>query len=110
LASQGEIVRLQTGLAGVPVSRYPRTKTRTLLIAAAENGRTDVVEWLLANGVDVNETNAYGESALHYAARSGHHDIVDLLIKHGGSMSAVDRNGRSALDWSSAERSNPSQR
>ena len=49
-----------------------------LLFVAAEHGHVDVVEWLIAKGVDVNEKTNQGSTALHAAARGEHSSICKV--------------------------------
>jgi tetratricopeptide (TPR) repeat protein len=47
---------------------------------AAYHGRQDVMEQLLARGVEKNRLEQNGRSALHLAADRGHNDMVTLLL------------------------------
>jgi ankyrin repeat protein len=50
-------------------------------------------------GMDVNQANSMGITALHGAANRGSDDIVRFLVAHGADLTARDNEGRSALDW-----------
>jgi len=50
---------------------------------AAYSGRRDVVEWLLAKGLDVYAHDAYGWSVLYAAASTGEEDLIKLLNEKG---------------------------
>jgi len=54
---------------------------------AAEHGLLAKVYQLIRAGVDVNERDAQGLSALHLAARHGHRDIVQALLNAGALAS-----------------------
>lgn len=41
--------------------------------------------WSLSRNCDINQQDAYGRSALHYATEQGHTYIVHMLIKSGKS-------------------------
>ena len=43
-----------------------------------------VVEFLLAEGANVNANDKWGQTPLHQAARPDPKDVADLLKKHGG--------------------------
>ena len=64
----------------------------TALHAAAEQGYTDIVNELIAAGVNVSVTASFDENErvvpLHQAAQEGHADIVRLLVKAGASVNA----------------------
>lgn len=50
-------------------------------------------------GMDVNQTNSMGLTALHGAANRGSNDIIQYLVDHGAKLDALDNENRSALDW-----------
>lgn len=56
---------------------------------ACQYGRLEVVEFLLAHGVDPAEAGVDG-TMLHNAALGGHADIVRLLIAHHASVDLRD--------------------
>ena len=49
------------------------------LIAAAANGKTNQVKYLIKGGADVNAKNKDGYTPLHGAARNGHLETVKYL-------------------------------
>jgi cytohesin len=72
---------------------------QTPLSEAARIGKSDVVEFLLAHGADVNITGMFG-SPLHAAmmareANAAH--IAALLLAHGANVNAVDNKGDTCL-------------
>ena len=54
----------------------------TSLHRAAWNAHKDVVELLMANGVEVNAKNEHGHRPLDAANTTNHPKTVDLLRKH----------------------------
>jgi len=50
-------------------------------------------------GMDVNQTNSMGVTALQGAANRGSEDIIRYLVEQGASLTAQDNEHRSALDW-----------
>ncbi len=76
---------------------------------ACEFGRTDVVDFLLRRGMEVDaRLNQHGgETGLHWAAYGGHVDIVRLLLEHGAPVDVKDkRHDGTPLDWGLHEWSN----
>lgn len=84
-------------------------KTRSALVMAAREGRTDVVAYLLDRGADVDEVpdndDIYDNerqlglgNALCTAARAGKAEVVKLLLERSANRQAKDTLGRSALD------------
>ena len=60
------------------------------LFAAARNGHTEVVEYLLVHGAHVDAKGVFGATGLHWAAINGHRKTVELLIAHGASIMLRD--------------------
>ncbi|HMA11310.1 MAG TPA: ankyrin repeat domain-containing protein [Steroidobacteraceae bacterium] len=50
-------------------------------------------------GMDVNQANSMGVTALHGAANRGSDDIIRFLVEQGADLTAQDNEHRSALDW-----------
>lgn len=50
-------------------------------------------------GMDVNQKNSMGITALHGAANRGSDDIIRFLVEQGADLEARDNHDRSALDW-----------
>jgi ankyrin repeat protein len=50
-------------------------------------------------GLDVNQANSMGITALHGAANRGSEDIIRFLAEKGANLAAQDNEKRSALDW-----------
>ena len=56
---------------------------RNLLYFAARNGYYDITKYLIGKGIEINETQCDGSTALHGAAYYGQELIGQLLIEHG---------------------------
>ncbi|XP_041467272.1 putative ankyrin repeat protein RF_0381 [Lytechinus variegatus] len=69
----------------------------TALHRAAKNGHTDVIEYLICKGAEVNKEDNYGFTALHRAANNGHIDVIKYLISEGAEFNKVDNDGLTAL-------------
>jgi uncharacterized protein len=50
-------------------------------------------------GMDVNQANSMGITALHGAANRGSDDIIGFLVEKGADLTAQDKERRTALDW-----------
>jgi ankyrin repeat protein len=50
-------------------------------------------------GMDVNQANSMGVTALHGAANRGSDDIIRYLVENGADLTAQDNEHRTALDW-----------
>jgi len=69
------------------------------LIAAAKDGRTEVVKALIDKGVNVNYISQHGETALTSAAREGRAEVVKALIESGANVDHASLNRSTALTW-----------
>lgn len=58
----------------------------TALSIAAETGNLQMVNLLIANGVDVNQIGKYGKTAVILAAEKGYLDIVRMLHQAGADI------------------------
>jgi hypothetical protein len=68
---------------------------------ACEFGRTEVVEFLLQNGVDAGaKLRHHGQTGLHWAAFGAHADTVRVLLRRNPPINALDGQFRgTALGW-----------
>jgi ankyrin repeat protein len=91
LASMRELVR-----RGASVNAISKLGVTPLMETAQHS--VSVVEFLVANGANVNTKDAHSETALMMAARAGRGDIVRALIRAGADVNAKANDGRTALD------------
>jgi ankyrin repeat protein len=81
---QGSASRVEALLRKRPEAlTEARDSVRGPLQAAAAVGSRDIVELLLARGVDPAGIDGWGQSALHVAALHGHVDLVRRLLERG---------------------------
>ena len=71
---------------------------RNLLYLAARNGYFDITEYLLQKGINIDEVQKSGSTALHGAAFYGQEEIVKLLIEHGINTKIKNNSGSTAAD------------
>ena len=75
----------------------------TPLMAAARNGRVEIVRRLLAAGADANQSNPNGTTPLMYAKThcfaSGDDTVMSLLLEAGADINARDKRGWTVLDY-----------
>jgi ankyrin repeat protein len=69
------------------------------MIAAAGQGRADLVLRLLALGVSVDARSEVGSTPLLEAAAGGQVEMVSLLLAHGADAGLTDNLGRGAADY-----------
>ena len=60
------------------------------LMRAAQEGHRDVVQYLLNQGVNVDQRNLHKMTALLLAAQRGHTALCELLLQHGANYHATN--------------------
>eukprot|EP01104_Vermistella_antarctica_P012899 TRINITY_DN3810_c0_g1_i7.p1 TRINITY_DN3810_c0_g1~~TRINITY_DN3810_c0_g1_i7.p1 ORF type:complete len:390 (-),score=51.42 TRINITY_DN3810_c0_g1_i7:80-1081(-) len=71
----------------------------TALHHAAENGRIEMVGFLLGQGqTNVNAQDRWGMTPLHRALTFFHKEMAILLVKHGAQLGQISDGGVSVLD------------
>ncbi|MDQ4212580.1 ankyrin repeat domain-containing protein [Microbacterium sp. ASV81] len=99
----GSVAMLDALLPGRPDLSIPNRYGGTSVHPAAERGHVDYIARVVTAGVDLNEVNSLGWTALQEAVLLGdggpaHQEIVRILVAHGADPGIRDRNGRTALD------------
>lgn len=64
---------------------------RGLLHVAAQQGRADIVEFLIRHGTAVDARDIYGASPAYRAKKYGHHGIAHMFAAHGSHPDAQRR-------------------
>ncbi|KAL6880631.1 hypothetical protein ACP4OV_012196 [Aristida adscensionis] len=67
------------------------------LCFAASKGDDFLLHKLLKRGIDPNESDNHGRTALHVAASSGSEQCIKLLLEHGADPNATDSAGKVPL-------------
>ena len=70
----------------------------TLIGSASSSGQTEIVEFLLAQGAEVDAPQTGGVTALHSAAHNGNQPLVILLLSKGADPKLRTDDGRNAVD------------
>ena len=85
-AQSGLLVEVkQLIIGGHDVNQRDETYGFTPLHQAVFFGHKEIVEYLVAQGADVNVKNIAGSSPLYLAKGKGHKEIAALLTKHGAT-------------------------
>ncbi|KAG2451595.1 hypothetical protein HYH02_004190 [Chlamydomonas schloesseri] len=66
-------------------------KGQTPLILAAEEGHAEAVVFLLSQGADVLDIDAYGNTCMHYAAYKGQVKVLELLLARADASGKGDK-------------------
>jgi ankyrin repeat protein len=75
----------------------PDSSVQKSLIIAAIEGSTGIVEQLIEAGVNINDADENGKTALRWAAQGGHIEIAQMLIENGADVNHVDKYGNTVL-------------
>ncbi len=71
---------------------------------AAYKGHTEIVEFLLSKGGEVNATSKFGGTALYMASYAGQEEVVEVLIAHGADPNlAIKDSGEHVLQVATLE-------
>ena len=57
----------------------------------------NLVKILIEFGSDINKTDKFGRSPLHWAAGRGHNNIVKFLVDEGAEVNLMDQKGKNPL-------------
>jgi ankyrin repeat protein len=64
---------------------------------AALEGNTDTVRELIQEGVDINQRDENGRTALMFAVMNSHYETMKVLLEHGADVQAKSDQGGTAL-------------
>jgi ankyrin repeat protein len=81
---------------GAPVHGIDKNGN-TLLIRAADYGKTGLVKFLLSHGADPNIQNKKGETALMKSRYTRTEELIDALLASGANPNLQDKEGKTAL-------------
>ena len=76
-----------------------RGQRESALAAAARNGNTEIVRFLIGAGANVDDKDQEGFTALMWAAYGGNLEIVKLLHEACADLDAKSEEGGTALDY-----------
>lgn len=77
---------------------------RNILITSVISGSINSMRVILMKKiVDVNDHDAYGKTALHYAVSLGNYDIIRLLLSLGANPHIKDLTGLSSIDFAKSK-------
>ena len=83
---------------GFPVDAEDE-RGNTLLLVAAQNSNKRMVELLLARGASINQQNATGNTALHFAMAFDSDGLLgEYLIDHGADDTIENADGLTPYD------------
>lgn len=93
-----ELVKLLVD-KGVDVNKEGSAEYRkkTPLQRALEKGQTDIAEYLISKGADVNWKDSWGTSLASYFLKDGDTQMAQFLVDHGADVDSRDTSGDTLL-------------
>lgn len=80
----------------------PSSEAGPEVVDPAVTARLELIRKSIAEGMDVNQADADGRTALMMAAFEGYTEVVKLLLQSGAEVDFLDGSGRSALMYASS--------
>ena len=98
-AAKGDLAGVQAELdKGVDANTKGGGAAVPPLLLTALNSHMEVAKLLIANDADLEGTDKFGNTPLHYAAHQGSKEIVILLITNSADVNAKDKGGETPLN------------
>ena len=86
-------------------NKNPIVNGNSLLHIAADNGKLDIVKYIISKDVEINLRDDYGHhTPLHFAAETGKLDVVKYLMEKLEDKSPTDKGGNTPLHMAAANR------
>ena len=82
---------------------YKDSLQRNLLYIAARNGHVSICEYLINKGININEVQKTGSTALHGAAYYGQINAVKVLLNYGAKTNIKNSYGHLPIDEAMTE-------
>lgn len=84
------------------LTAWPKAIDAPLLVGtpwlmSCQTGLVESAQVMLRHGACLNETDAEGQGALHYAAVAGGKEMVEFLLTKGLTVDSLDKSGQSPL-------------
>lgn len=85
---------------------YPRLVLSRFYNKSNFDIRKNISEFVGLFGVNLDDTDLFGQTALHYACQSDNHICAELLLKFGANINIGNTNGSTAL-YKASQYGNP---
>ncbi|MDF7806472.1 ankyrin repeat domain-containing protein [Pontiellaceae bacterium B12219] len=96
LVEKNAVAALDSQLQDKPSLIHEQNKYgQTLLMAATRSGQIEMVDYLLAHGVELNAVDRSGKTAAAYAV--GQPELLNLLLQNGASANRINSAGTPPL-------------
>jgi len=95
---KGDLENINHHLEDVDVNAYDQ-KNYTALMVAAESGLTDVANFLLENGANIDKRGRGELTAIFFAVFMKNDDVIKLLLNKNANTTLTDAKGNSICDY-----------
>lgn len=104
-AGEGDLERVRAEIDGGKDVNSKDIAGQTALMYASEQGRLEVVKYLVENGADVNvQSGVHGRgTALIYASIANRIAVMEYLLDHKADINATTHFEETALHWAAAK-------
>lgn len=82
---------------GLNINTQTRQTRQTPLMLAVKKNNIDLVDLFIDMGANINQTDAYGNTALLLATKSKHNDIIFRLLCHNADETIANKAGEKPL-------------
>ena len=69
----------------------------SIIMASLGSGDCETVRWLIEQGIDVNHSDNFSSTAVHYAAQHSNLDVLKLLHSNGANINEKKNNGTNSI-------------
>ena len=83
--------------SGVDINLRTKRQRLTPLMIAVQAQNMEAIDFILANGGGINDTDAFQNSCLHKAVAAGDIPILQTLAEQGADINAQNKNGTTPL-------------
>jgi len=97
--TKGYYKAFDLAVKGIPRSDFQILVAKeNLLHAVVKRGQAEFVRTLLDAGVNLNQQNDSGQTALHVACENNYTNIIDILVQKGADIKLADFQGKIPVD------------
>ena len=94
----GDFFNLIEEMESIDVLNFKDSGKKNLLYIAARNGHDKICEYLINKGMEINDVQWSGSTALHGAAYYGHTNVIKLLLNYGAKTDIKNKFNHLPID------------
>jgi ankyrin repeat protein len=101
-----DVIQMLLSAGADPNQKSSHGEVPIIVACDKYNPSTEMIQLLIENGVNIDEQNDVGKTALHISAAEDKFEVVKLLLSHGANPNVQDENGNTPLVFSGFKMSN----